>query len=163
MTTRASGCCGRAAGHRPDRARDVLHNFNADGFASFYLKYKGGQPKTFTLPERREIEKIVKSRPVEHGLAFSTWSLVKLADFLVAEGVVDDISHEGLRILLREEGFTFQRLRTSRDPDYTVKKARVERLYAIADGEVRPEPGEPEVVFCLDLVRPTQPPAPSRP
>jgi hypothetical protein len=29
---------------------------------------------------------------------------------LVAEGVVDDISHEGLRVLLREEGVSFQRL-----------------------------------------------------
>ena len=89
-----------------DRVRDVLHNFNADGFASLYPKYGGGRPKTFTLPERREIKKIAKSKPVEHGLPFSTWSLVKLADFLVAEGVVDDISHEGLRILLCEEGVT---------------------------------------------------------
>ncbi|UYB45105.1 hypothetical protein SLV14_001503 [Streptomyces sp. Je 1-4] len=31
-------------------------------------------------------------------------SLAELADFLDAEGVVDDISHEGLRSLLREEG-----------------------------------------------------------
>ncbi|QDL74415.1 IS630 family transposase [Streptomyces malaysiensis subsp. malaysiensis] len=136
-----------------DRVRDVVHNFNADSFVSLYPKYKGGRPRTFALPERREIKKIAKSRPVEHGLPFSTWSLVKLADFLVAEGVVDDISHEGLRILLREEGVTFQRLKTwktSKDPDYAVKKARVEHLYAIADGEVLPEPGEPEVVFCLD-------------
>jgi hypothetical protein len=29
--------------------------------------------------------------------------LAKLADFLVAEGVVDDISHEGLRVLLRAD------------------------------------------------------------
>lgn len=136
-----------------DRVRDVIHNFNADGFVSLYPKYKGGRPRTFTLPERREIKKIAKSRPVEHGVPFSTWSLVKLADFLVAEGVVDDISHEGLRILLREEGVTFQRVKTwktSKDPDYAVKKARVEHLYAIADGEILPEPGEPEVVFCLD-------------
>jgi hypothetical protein len=34
----------------------------------------------------------------------------------VAEGVVDDISHEGLRTLLREEGVTFQRLRPGRPP-----------------------------------------------
>ncbi|GHE14485.1 hypothetical protein GCM10010339_85350 [Streptomyces alanosinicus] len=137
----------------PDRVRDVIHNFNVDGFNSLYPKYKGGRPRTFTLPERREIKKIAKSRPVEHGLPFSTWSLVKLADFLVAEGVVDDISHEGLRILLREEDVTFQRLKTwktSHDPDYAAKKARVEHLYAIADGEVLPEPGEPEVIFCLD-------------
>lgn len=50
------------------------------------------------------VAKIAKSKPAEHGLPFSTWSLAKLAGFLVAEGVVDDISHEGLRILLREEG-----------------------------------------------------------
>nr|WP_237525607.1 helix-turn-helix domain-containing protein [Streptomyces sp. SID4985] len=92
----------------PDRVRDVIHNFNADGFDSLCPTYKGGRPRTFTLPERREIKKIAKSKPVEHGLPFSTWSLAKLADFLVAEGVVDDISHEGLRILLREEGVSFQ-------------------------------------------------------
>jgi hypothetical protein len=40
---------------------------------------------------------------VDHGLPFSTWSLVKLADFLVAEGVVEDISHEGLREVLQKE------------------------------------------------------------
>ena len=77
--------------------------------------------------------------------------------------MVDDISHEGLRVLLREEGVTFQRLKTwkaSTDPDYAVKKARVEHLYAIADREVIPEPGEPEVVFCVDEFGPLnlQPP-----
>ena len=55
--------------------------------------------------------------------------------------------------MLREEGVTFQRLKTwktSKDPDYAVKKARVEHLYAIADGEVIPDAGEPEVIFCAD-------------
>ncbi|MFC9841732.1 IS630 family transposase [Rhodococcus sp. NPDC127530] len=136
-----------------DRVRDVIHNFNTDGFDSLYPKYKGGRPKTFTLPERREIKKIAKSTPTEHDLPFSTWSLSKLAEFLVAEGVVDDISHEGLRVLLHQEGVSFQKVKTwkrSRDPEYQVKKARVEHLYAIADGEVLPESGEPEVVFSLD-------------
>ncbi len=114
-----------------DRVRDVLHNFNADGFGALCPKYKGGRPRTFPLPERREIKKIAKSEPAEHGLPFSTWSLAKPADFLVAEGVVDDISHEGLRVLLREEGVSFQRIetwKTSRDPDYARKKARLEHL-----------------------------------
>jgi transposase len=140
----------------------VIHNFNADGFNSLYPKYKGGRPKKFSLAERREIKKIAMSEPTEHGLPFSTWSLVKLADFLVAEGVVDDISHEGLRILLRDEGVTFQRVKTwktSRDPDYAAMKARVEHLYPIADGEVIPMTTSP-VVFCLDEFGP--PPAPSR-
>jgi hypothetical protein len=90
---------------------------------------------------------------VEHGLPFSRWRLAKLADFLVAEGVVEDISHEGLRALLRAEGASFQAVKTwkaSADPDYAAKKARVERLYAIADGEAAPEPGDPDVVYCMD-------------
>ncbi|MEE1782124.1 hypothetical protein PUR71_04150 [Streptomyces sp. SP17BM10] len=61
--------------------------------------------------------------------------------------MIDDISHEGLRVLLREEGVSFQHVKTwepSRDPDYAAKKARVEHLYAIADGEVIPEDGELE-------------------
>jgi transposase len=136
-----------------DRVRDVIRNFNADGFSSLYPKYKGGHPPKFTLPQRREIKKIAKARPSDYDLPFSTWSLAKLADFLVAEGVVDDISHEGLRILLREEGVTFQRLKTwkaSKDPRFAVKKARVEQLYAIADREVAPADGDPGVVFCVD-------------
>jgi transposase len=71
----------------------------------------------------------------------------------VAEGVVDDISHEGLRILLRAEGVTFQRVKTwkaSKDPDYAAKKARVEQLYAIADREAVPADGDPQVIFCVD-------------
>nr|WP_240003341.1 helix-turn-helix domain-containing protein [Streptomyces cinnamoneus] len=92
-----------------DRVRDVIHNFNADGFEALD---RGGRPRAFTLPERRETKKIAKSRPPEHGLPFSTWSLAELAGFLVAEGVVDDISHGGLRVLLREEGVSFQRVKT---------------------------------------------------
>ncbi|GAA2734977.1 hypothetical protein GCM10010360_27630 [Streptomyces nogalater] len=52
------------------RVRDVIHNFDADGFDSLYPKCKGGRPRTFTLPERREIRKIAKSGPTEHGLPF---------------------------------------------------------------------------------------------
>jgi transposase len=142
----------RVAFTSEDHVRDVIHNFNADGFDSFYPGYRGGHPPKFTLPQRREIKKIAKSSPAEHGLPFSTWSL-KLAEFLVAEGVVDDISHEGLRVLLREEGVTFQRLKTwkgSTDPEFAQKKARIERLYAIADDKAQPREDEPPIVICVD-------------
>jgi hypothetical protein len=51
--------------------------------------------------------------------------------------VVDDISHEGLRALLRDEDVSFQAVKTfkaSTDPDYDTKTARVLQLYAPADG-----------------------------
>jgi transposase len=69
-----------------DRVRDVIRNFNADGFSSLYPKYKGGRPPKFPLGQRREIKMIAKAKPAEHDLPFSTWSLAKLADFLLAEG-----------------------------------------------------------------------------
>jgi Winged helix-turn helix len=43
-----------------DRVRDVIGNFNADGFGSLYPRYRGGRPPTFTLGQRREIKKLAK-------------------------------------------------------------------------------------------------------
>jgi transposase len=136
-----------------DRVREVIHNFNADGFDSLAPRYAGGRPPKFTLPERQAIKKVALSRPQDHNLPFSTWSLSKLAEFLVAEGVVDDISHEGLRVLLREEGVSFQVIKTwkqSDDPDFEAKKNRILELYAIADGTARLGDGDPSVVICFD-------------
>jgi hypothetical protein len=86
-------------------------------------------------------------------MPFSTWSLSKLAEFLVAEGVVEDISHEGLRALLREEGVSFQVIKTwkqSKDPDFEAKKNRVLHLYDIADGKTEPGTDDPTIVICMD-------------
>ena len=136
-----------------DTVRDVIHNFNRDGFDALYPRYRGGRPRTFTLPERQQIKRIALSVPSDLGQPFATWSLAKLADYLVAEGVVTDISHEGLRQLLREEGVSFQALRTwkrSNDPEFEAKKNRILELYAIADGLTDPGPDDPKVVICLD-------------
>jgi len=84
----------------PDTVREVIHNFNRDGFDSLYPRYRGGRPRTFALPQRQAIKRIALAVPTDLGQPFATWSLAKLADYLVAEEVVDDISHEGLRLLL---------------------------------------------------------------
>jgi transposase len=91
----------------PDRVRDVIHNFNTDGFDSLRPKYAGGRPPKFDTSQREQTKRIALARPTDHGLPFSTWSLSKLADYLVEQGLVDDISHEGLRQLLRDEGVSF--------------------------------------------------------
>jgi transposase len=136
-----------------DRVREVINNFNADGFDALYPKYAGGRPPVFSVPQRREIKKVALARPGDHGLPFSTWSLSKLARFLVAKGVVDDISHEGLRVLLREEEVSFQAIKTwkaSIDLHFEAKKNRVLELYDIAEGTATPGPGDPTVVFSMD-------------
>jgi hypothetical protein len=101
---------------------------------------------TCIRPQQREIKKIALSIPTDLGRPFATWSLAKLADYLVAEGVVTDISHEGLRQLLREEGVSFQAVRTwkrSNDPNFETKKNRILELYELADAGKA-------VVICLD-------------
>ena len=141
-----------------DRVREVIHNFNADGFESLAPKYAGGRPPKFSAAERAAIKKIALDRPTDHGEPFSTWSLTKLADHLVRKGVVDDISHEGLRALLREEGVSFQAIKTwkqSNDPDFEVKKNRVLELYDLADGKAQPQAGDPDVVICYDESAPS--------
>ncbi len=90
-----------------DRVRDVIHNFNVDGFDSLRPRYAGGRPPKFTPAQRDAITAVALARPTDCGLPFSTWSLSKLADYLVAKEVVDDISHEGLRMVLREQGVSF--------------------------------------------------------
>jgi len=109
-------------------------------------QYAGGRPQTFTLPKRQEIKRIALTDPQNLDQPFATWSLSKLADYLVAEGVVTDISHEGLRLLLREEGVRFQAVRTwkrSNDPNFEPKRDRIVELYALADASQA-------VVICLD-------------
>jgi transposase len=130
----------------PDTVREVIDNFNRDGFDALSPRYRGGRPRAFTLPERRRITQIALALPTDLDQPFATWSLAKLADYRVAEGVVTDISHEGLRALLHEEGVRFQALRTwkrSNDPCFETKTNRILELYALADA------GE-AIVICLD-------------
>ncbi len=47
----------------PDRVREVLHNFNEDGFESLYPRYSGGRSPPFTLPQRQQIKRIRSPAP----------------------------------------------------------------------------------------------------
>ena len=72
----------------------------------------------------------------------------------MAEGVVDDISHEGLRVAAprgRRLVSSDQDVQgQSNDPDFEAKKNRVLELYDIADGNAEPGPHDPTVVICMD-------------
>jgi transposase len=61
----------------------VIRNVNADGFNSLYPEYRGGHPRKFALPQRREIKKIAKANPVASATAPRTSALTPAV--LVAE------------------------------------------------------------------------------
>jgi len=52
-----------------DRVREVIRNFNADGFGSLYPKYKGGRQPKFTRPGTRP-DRGAASRPFTNEFTF---------------------------------------------------------------------------------------------
>jgi transposase len=64
-----------------DWVRDVIRNFNADGFSSLYPRYRGGRPPKFTLVQRREIKKVARSKPAR------AWPAVFHLELVQAGGV----------------------------------------------------------------------------
>jgi transposase len=125
----------------PEYVRGVIHDFNDVGFKALDPKWSGGRPRTIGEAVRRRICLIARCRPRDLELPFATWSLSKLAEHLVAVGVVASISRESVRQILREGGISWQATKTwkaSNDPDFIAKMAAVLDLYdhPPADGRV---------------------------
>ncbi|MGP4018811.1 IS630 family transposase [Saccharopolyspora sp. 5N708] len=115
-----------------DYVRDVIHSFNERGFAALDPKWNGGAPRTIDDPARTRICAIAGCDPRFLGQPFSTWSLSKLRDYLIDSQIVQRISRETLRRILRDGGISWQATKTwkaSNDPDFTAKLARVLDLY----------------------------------
>jgi transposase len=112
--------------------RRVIHDFNERGMASLDPEYRGGRPRRITDENRRAVVAVAGARPDGQGVALTRWSLPRLADHLVEQGVLE-ISPAHLGRVLAEAGLSFQRTRTwkaSPDPDYEPKAARILELKA---------------------------------
>lgn len=125
----------------PEYVRGVIHDFNDIGFKALDPKWSGGRPRAIGEAVRRQIRLIARCCPRDLGLPFSTWSLSKLAEHLIASGVVVSISRESIRQILRAGGISWQATKTwkaSNDPDFITKMRRVLDLYddPPADGRV---------------------------
>lgn len=106
-------------------ARDIINDFNKRGFAALPGgKPRGADPK-FSKDEQERIVGVALGRPRDYGFPLSRWSLRKLQQALVWNGIVDYINHETLRKILHEHGVRFQATKTweeSSDPKYETKK-----------------------------------------
>ncbi len=115
----------------PEYVRMVIHAFNDTGFAALDPKWSGGRPRTISEQVRREICLLARCCPRDLGLAFSTWSLTKLAEYLAAARIAH-ISRESIRQILHEGGINWLATKTwkaSTDPQFIAKMRRVLDLY----------------------------------
>jgi transposase len=125
-----------------DYVRDAIHAFNERGFDALDPKWSGGRRRKIGEQIREWICLIARTSPAECGLTgFSTWSLTKLRDHLLAQGIVAELSRETLRPILHASGISWQTTTTwkpSPDPDFIAKMRRVLDLndHPPADGRV---------------------------
>jgi hypothetical protein len=153
----------------PDRVRDVIHNFDADGFDALCPRHRGGRPATFSADQRAEITKVARGRPTDHGLPVfdagagrswpSTWSPRG-----GRQGVVDDYqpprtapaAGPGGRV--RSTGAERRRPRPTR----TTRPRRTGGSSCLRSPtpQRRPGPGDPTVIVSLDEFGPLNPASP---
>jgi transposase len=111
--------------------RRVIKDFNRMGRDALYPNRAGGRPPKFTPPIRRALVDVALSRPKDHGYTVGPWTLDRLRDTVVMEGLVESISKERLREILHEEAVSFQAVKTwkeSKDPNFTEKVLRLREL-----------------------------------
>ena len=132
----------------PQWVRLIVHRFNAGGIEALRWSPCGrdrtGRPYKFTAEIVEQIAEIALSPPKQL-IGMNEWSLPKLRDYLVAEGVVESISIEHLRRLLGQRKVRWRRTKTwkeSTDPQFWPKYRAIRRLYK--------HPPDDGRVICVD-------------
>ncbi len=109
----------------PQHIRTIIKDFNATGFDALVPKYRGGRPAKFLAEQRSLIVETALCPPDLLGQPFMRWSLAKLRDFIVAEKIVESISIETIRQILRANKVKLRRTKTWKecnDPKLRSKK-----------------------------------------
>lgn len=115
--------------------RELIHRFNQGGIdaISWFAYYCGDKgPRKFFADVVEQIYEITLSPPMEL-IGMTVWSLPKLRDYLQAQNVVESISLESLRQILRRHKIRWRHTKTwkdSKDPEFAAKYRRLRRLYA---------------------------------
>jgi transposase len=118
----------------PQWVRVVIHRFNQDGLFGilwFPWMHAAGGPRRFKADVREQIAEIALASP-KALIGLTCWSLSKLRDYLVEQGIVASISCAWLGTLLRRRGVRWRRTKTwkeSADPQFWCKYQRLRRLY----------------------------------
>jgi transposase len=110
--------------------RNVIHDFNRNGFDSLRPRFGGGRPRRISSDDEQRIVAVAGARPQALGVPYTRWSLAKLSRYLGEQGI--QVSPAHLARILARNGISLQRTRSwkqSPDPAYAQKAARILALY----------------------------------
>ncbi len=88
----------------PINVRKWIHRFNTHGLDGLRSGKSPGRPPVFTDEQRQEIVDIASADPLSLKLPFQQWSLQRLRKYLIDDAIVDQISVETIRQILRTHG-----------------------------------------------------------
>ena len=100
----------------PANLRKWIHRFNERGCDGLRTVHSGGPRRRFSSQQKTEIIRLAQARPRDIGLYFTRWTLHKLAQQATKRGIVDRISHECVRQILREARFDYRRSANKTSP-----------------------------------------------
>jgi transposase len=106
-----------------------LNRYLAEGLHGLQAAPRPGRPSEGTEAYRTALRAAVRRRPRSLGWPFSLWTLHRLVEYL-AEKTTMRVSDETVRRALKQAGIVLSRPRhksSSPDPDYQVKKRRLQR------------------------------------
>jgi len=112
--------------------RKIIHRFNQQGFSSLQREYRGGRPRKFDEETRQNIVAMLHCNPRDLGFQINTWSLAHLAEAARERGLVESISPQTVRSILKEHRITYRRTKTwkePKDPLLWEKWNRIKALY----------------------------------
>ncbi len=133
------GLCNREVAQRvecsPAWVRQIIHRFNRGGTdaVTWYPAFCGrGKRRKFYADVVEQIAEVALSPPRQL-IGMSVWSLPKLRAYLIEQKIVESISVERLRQILRGCRIHWRHTKTwkeSTDPQFWPKYRRIRRLYA---------------------------------
>ena len=91
----------RIVGAHPANLRKWIHRFNEKNCKGLLSVRSGGAKPHFSEAQKRRIIALAQRPPRELGLNFTSWTLHKLAEQAERREIVEQISHEYVRQILK--------------------------------------------------------------
>lgn len=101
---------GRLLGAHPANLRKWIHRFNEKSWRGLLTSRSGGAKPRITEQQKKRIVALARTRPRELGYSYATWTLHRLAEAARERGIVERISHEYIRQILKEANCPYRTL-----------------------------------------------------
>ncbi len=93
------------------KVRNAINSFNEKGILALERGKAKGAALKFTDEQKAKMLKAASTEPIKLGLHFTTWSLSKLRNYYLKDSIVQSISLESVRRLLKSEGMKIKKIK----------------------------------------------------